>query len=364
VENRSVRAFVILVCLVSFSRITGQQLATADPESGGYSSSFFKTFEKQLNDSIPCLGAFIVYRYDKIIYERYFHGADSNDAFSIKSITKSVVSALAGIAKSKGLLPELNTPVVKFFPEFVQPRTKPSTVWFRGEKAWNDSVRNTLTLHDLLTMQHGWDWNDFQGSVNIFINAADPIRFTMDIPFADTPGTQFVYSSAAASLFGAALEKSVHTSLKNFAEKNLLAPLGMHCPRWDTDPQGRSIGCSEMFLTARDLLRFGRLYLHGGKEANQQIIPKDWIEASTKQQARLDYWDILPGANGYGYYWWRRKTNEHQAWVASGAGGQIITIIPDMDMVIVATCLFNKPNRGREEIRRIHEFVDLLTKPN
>ena len=363
-ENRSVRAFVILVCLVSFSRITGQQLATADPESGGYSSSFFKTFEKQLNDSIPCLGAFIVYRYDKIIYERYFHGADSNDAFSIKSITKSVVSALAGIAKSKGLLPELNTPVVKFFPEFVQPRTKPSTVWFRGEKAWNDSVRNTLTLHDLLTMQHGWDWNDFQGSVNIFINAADPIRFTMDIPFADTPGTQFVYSSAAASLFGAALEKSVHTSLKNFAEKNLLAPLGMHCPRWDTDPQGRSIGCSEMFLTARDLLRFGRLYLHGGKEANQQIIPKDWIEASTKQQARLDYWDILPGANGYGYYWWRRKTNEHQAWVASGAGGQIITIIPDMDMVIVATCLFNKPNRGREEIRRIHEFVDLLTKPN
>ena len=363
-ENRSVRAFVILVCLVSFSRITGQQLATADPESGGYSSSFFKTFGKQLNDSIPCLGAFIVYRYDKIIYERYFHGADSNDAFSIKSITKSVVSALAGIAKSKGLLPELNTPVVKFFPEFVQPRTKPSTVWFRGEKAWNDSVRNTLTLHDLLTMQHGWDWNDFQGSVNIFINAADPIRFTMDIPFADTPGTRFVYSSAAASLFGAALEKSVHTSLKNFAEKNLLTPLGMHCPRWDTDPQGRSIGCSEMFLTARDLLRFGRLYLHKGKEADQQIIPKDWIEASTKQQARLDYWDILPGANGYGYYWWRRKTNEHQAWVASGAGGQIITIIPDMDMVIVATCLFNKPNRGREEIRRIHEFVDLLTKPN
>ena len=363
-ENRSVRAFVILACLVSFSRITGQQLATADPESGGYSSSFFKTFGKQLNDSIPCLGAFIVYRYDKIIYERYFHGADSTDAFSIKSITKSVVSALAGIAKSKGLLPELNTPVVKFFPELVQPRTKASTVWFRGEKAWNDSVRNTLTLYDLLTMQHGWDWNDFQGSVNIFINAADPIRFTMDIPFADTPGTRFVYSSAAASLFGAALEKSVHTSLKNFAEKNLLAPLGMHCPRWDTDPQGRSIGCSEMFLTARDLLRFGRLYLHGGKEANQQIIPKDWIEASTKQQARLDYWDILPGANGYGYYWWRRKTNEHQAWVASGAGGQIITIIPDMDMVIVATCLFNKPNRGREEIRRIHEFVDLLTKPN
>lgn len=356
------KAAFTLLWLLFFSCATSQSLASASPESRGYSPSFFNTFGKQVNDSIPCLGAFIVYSHDKIIYENYFHGADSTDAFSIKSITKSVVSALAGIAKSKGLLPDLNTPVVEFFPEFVQPRNILSTVWFRDDKTWNDSVRKTLTLHDLLTMQHGWDWNDFEGPVNIFINSTDPIRFTLDIPFADTPGTKFLYSSAASSLFGAALEKSVHSSLKVFAEKNLFAPLGMHCSRWDTDPQGRSIGCSEMFLTARDLLRFGRLYLHGGKEGNQQIIPKDWIEASTKQQARLDYWDILPGADGYGYYWWRRKTNGHQAWVASGAGGQIITVLPDLEMVVVATCLFNKPNRGREEIRRIHGFVDLLTK--
>jgi len=60
--------------------------------------------------------------------------------------------------------------------------------------------------------------------------------------------------------------------------------------------------------------------------------------------------------------WWRRKTNGHQAWIASGAGGQIITVLPDLDMVVIATCLFDKPNRGREEIRRLHGFVDLLTK--
>lgn len=249
VKNPLLKAAFILLWHFFFASASSQQLVKASPESRGYSSAFFKDFSKQVDDSIPCLGAFIVYSHDKIIYENYFHGADSTDAFSIKSITKSVVSALAGIAKSKGLLPDLKTPVVQFFPEFVQPRNILSTVWFRGDKSWNDSVRSTLTLHDLLTMQHGWDWNDFQGPVNIFINATDPIRFTMDIPFADTPGTKFLYSSAASSLFGAVLEKSVHTSLKDFAEKNLFAPLGMRCSRWDTGPQGRSIGCSEMFLT-------------------------------------------------------------------------------------------------------------------
>lgn len=342
---------LILLLLLSSARVNSQ-----------HSSSFFKSFGKQLNDSIPSIGACIVYRHDQIIYERYFHGADSSTEFNIKSITKSIVSALAGIAESKGLLPDLGTPVIQLFPEFARPRTNQRTVWFADEKAWQDSMRGILTLRHLLTMQHGWDWNDFQGPVNIFMNAADPVRFTFDIPFTETPGTRFVYSSAASSLFGAALEKAVHARLKDFAEKNLLQPAGMQCNRWDTDPQGRTIGCSEMFLTARDLLRFGRLYLDSGKINDQQIIPKAWIEASTKQQARLDYWDVLPGANGYGYYWWRRKTNGHQAWVASGAGGQIITVIPDLEMVVVVTCLLNDRNRGREEIKRIHKFINILTK--
>src|SRR6201986_1079470 len=97
-KNRFVKAFCMLLWLFSWVKTSSQQLLTTTPESAGYSSSFFKSFGKKINDSIPCLGSFIVYRHDKIIYENYFHGADSTDAFSIKSITKSVVSALAGIA--------------------------------------------------------------------------------------------------------------------------------------------------------------------------------------------------------------------------------------------------------------------------
>lgn len=314
---------ILLISLLFTTNLLAQKpvgiLPIKNPAGAGLNTVYLSKLSKQLNDSIPCLGSFLIWRKGGLVYEKYFHNADSNTSFNIKSVTKCVVSALAGIAKEKGLLPDLNTPVVQLFPEFTQPRNKPATVWFAEDKAWQDSVRGTLTLDNLLTMQHGWEWSDFGAAVNIFIYAADPIRFTMDIPFIDTPGTKFIYCSAAASLFGAALEKSVHTSLKDYAEKNLLTPAGMHCTRWDTDPEGRTLGASEMYLTARDMMRFGLLYLNNGSNGNTQVIPEDWVATSVAQHAVLNYWDILPHANGYGYYWWRRKTLSTLKALASAA---------------------------------------------
>jgi CubicO group peptidase (beta-lactamase class C family) len=252
------------------------------------------------------------------------------------------------LQKLKGLLPDLKTPVLKFFPEFTKPHSSRAGVWFSDEKFREDSIRATLCLKDLLTMQPGWEWSDFGPVVNIFINAADPVRFTMDLPFADTPGTRFTYCSAAASVFCTALAKSVKTDLKSFAQTNLFNPAGITLTWWDKDPAGRYEGASEMYMTSRDLLRFGLIYLHHGKAGTRQLIPEDWIKESTQQQATLNFWDILPNANGYGYFWWRRKTNAHQACIASGAGGQVVTVIPDLDMVIVATCFLNETNRGSE----------------
>ena len=315
-----------------------------------------------MSDSIPSLGSFVVWSHDAIIYENYFHGASATTSFNIKSITKSVVSALAGIAQAKGLLPALDTPVIRFFPEFAAPHRTSPNVWFANDKAWEDSIREMLRLKDLLSMQTGWDWSDFGQAVNIFINSADPVRFTMDIPFAETPGKKFNYCSAATSLFSAALAKCVKTDLRAFAESNLFEPSGIKIDRWDTDPVGRYVGASEMFMNARNLLRFGLIYLHRGKAGDKQLIPENWVSISTQKQAELDYWDVLPGANGYGYFWWRRITNGHQAFIASGAGGQLITVVPDLGLVVVATCLLNENNRGREEIKRLHLFIDTLTK--
>lgn len=353
-----------LFCLLNhyaFAQSSTTGLPLKDPAASGFQSADLAALGNRMADSIPALGSLLVWSNGGIVYEKYFHGASATTAFNIKSITKSVVSAIAGVAQSKNLLPDLNTPVLSFFPEFSKPHGHSSGVWFAEDKQREDAMRKKQTLEHLLTMQAGWEWNDFGPVVSIFINAADPVRFTMDLPFATTPGTQFVYCSAASSVFSAALQKAVKADLKSFAEKYLFAPAGMKLDHWYTDPVGRWVGASEMHMTSRDLLRFGLLYLNRGKVGGRQLLPESWIKTSLAEHAKLDQWDILPGANGYGYYWWRRKTNGYQAYIASGAMGQIITVIPELDMVVVANCLLSSANRGREEIRRIHEFVNELT---
>ncbi|HEX6430233.1 MAG TPA: serine hydrolase [Niastella sp.] len=361
-----IRLFILYITLLFCNSLSAQfveqPLPALPPELAGYKAGFFDNFTKELEDSSGAVGSFIVWRQMGIIYEHYFHGATDSQVFNIKSITKSMVSAMAGIAHDKKLLPDLNRPVLTYFPEYAKDRHTVPGVLFPNWLASNDAFRKKLTLKHLLSMQPGFDWNDFGQLVNAYINSSDPVRFTLDLHFSDTPGTKFVYCSPAVSVFSAALTKAVKTDLRAFAKTNLFDPTGITLHRWDKDATGRYFGASEMYMTARDLLRFGLLYFHNGKVDNKQVISTEWIKASTEQQAVLNYWDIMPNANGYGYYWWRRKTNGYQAFIASGAGGQLIAVVPDLEMVIVATTFFNEHNRGREEIRCLHSFIDKVTK--
>jgi CubicO group peptidase (beta-lactamase class C family) len=100
----------------------------------------------------------LVWSHGAIVYEGYFHGASEEISFDIKSI---MLSALAGIAKDKGLLPDINTPVLPFFSEFAKPHSSLPDVWFVDEKGYQDSIRATLRLRDLLTMQTGLERSDF-----------------------------------------------------------------------------------------------------------------------------------------------------------------------------------------------------------
>jgi CubicO group peptidase (beta-lactamase class C family) len=153
----------LLTFSFSFAQFVPQPLKTFSPDSAGFKSGFFDGFTKELEDSSKALGAFIVWRKKGVVYEHYFHDATPESWFNIKSITKSVVSALTGIALEKKLIPDVNTPVMKFFPEYNKSRSVSTRgpVWFAGGMAYNDSVRRTLTFRHLLTMQPGFDWNDF-----------------------------------------------------------------------------------------------------------------------------------------------------------------------------------------------------------
>jgi CubicO group peptidase (beta-lactamase class C family) len=323
---------------------------------------FNEKFTKEINDSIPSLGSFIVSQNDRIIYEQYSHGAGKETVFSIKSVTKSIVSVLAGIAKDKNLLPNLNTPVLKILPEYNVSRSSFKNISNIEGKVVHDSIRNILTLKNLLTMQGGFDWVENSKISTAMSFSGDPVKFVLDLPFEEYPGTVFNYNSGESHLFGAALAKIVKINLKQFATENLFRPLKMNTPRWDTDSMNRNIAGSEMFLKPEDMLKFGLMVLNNGKLGGRQIVSQKWIQESTAEQVKLNSWDVMPDANGYGYYWWRRKTNGHQAFVATGYGGQLICVIPDLKMVIVTTCFLNDKNRGRTEIKRLHYFIDKMTK--
>ncbi|WP_426477759.1 serine hydrolase domain-containing protein [Chryseobacterium sp. CBSDS_008] len=323
---------------------------------------FTDRFTKEINDSIPSLGSFVVSENNKVIYEQYFHGASKETVFSIKSVTKSIVSVLAGIAKDKNLLPNLNTPVLKILPEYNVSRSSFKNISNIEGKVVHDSIRNTLTLKNLLTMQGGFDWIENSKISTAMLFSGDPVKFVLDLPFEEYPGTVFNYNSGETHLFGAALAKIVKTNLKQFAAENLFKPLKINVPRWDTDSMNRNVAGSEMFMKPEDMMKFGLMILNNGKLGSRQIVSSKWIQESTAEQVKLDSWDVMPDANGYGYYWWRRKTNGHQAFVATGYGGQLICVIPDLKIVIVTTCFLNDKNRGRTEIKKLHYFIDKMTK--
>lgn len=312
-------------------------------------------------DSIPSLGSILIWQNNKIICEQYFNGANDSTMFKVKSVTKSVVSALAGIVNDHHLLPNLSTPVYSLFPEYAFDITKNKEIGFPELIKTNDSLKRLITLHDMLTMQTGYLWDDNSPlSSRVFNSASDPVRSTLDLPFETLPGIKFKYCTPASHIIAVVLSKCVNENLKKFADTALFQHIGVKINSWSNDPLGRTMGGTELAMKATDMLKFGLLYLNEGKVNGKQIISNSWIKESTSQQVVLNEWDVLPSANGYGYFWWRRKTNGFQAFVASGYGGQLICIIPEKNMVIVTTCFVNERNRGRSEIKRLHEFIDKI----
>ncbi len=293
--------FLLLVSNIFYCTVSAQ------------TTSVLKSIAKKTYDSIPSLGSILVWQNNKIVCEEYFNGANDSTDFKVKSVTKSVVSALAGIANDYKLLPDLKTPVFSLFPEYATEFTKNQNIGFTELIKSNDSLKRLITLRDLITMQTGYLWDDNSPlSSRVFNSSSDPVRSTLDLPFEDFPGTKFKYCTPATHVVGVVVSKCVKGNLKEFADTALFKPIGVTISSWSCDPLGRTMGGTELSMKSMDMIKFGLLYLNEGKINGKQIISKSWINESTSEQVKLNEWDVLPGSNGYGYYWWRRKTNGHQ----------------------------------------------------
>ena len=273
--------------------------------------------------SIDRMRSLLVVRNGRLVYEGYFNGAGRETLADVRSVTKSVVGALTGLAIEAGHIESVHQPITDLL--------------LPGPDVPLRSEHSEVTVGHLLSMASGIEWTE-SGSLGYvdWITASDHVAYLLERDFAATPGTTFSYNSAAVHLLGVVLEDATGRSLPAFADEVLFGPLGITERAWEPlSSGGRVNGGAGLDLRPRDLARFGQLYLQEGRSGSGRILPQDWAGMSM---------DPLKGPLGsvsgmgpvsYGYLWW---TDERRgAAFAWGFGGQIIYVDPDLDLVVVTT---------------------------
>ena len=275
-------------------------------------------FEQTLaaaND-LPRLHSLIVSRRGEVVLERYFNGARATRPANVKSVSKSVISALVGIAIHRKLIPGVDAPIVTWFPELKTDREK---------------TKQAITIEDLLTMRSGLE-STSNRNYGAWVQSRNWVLHALRRPLISEPGTSMQYSTGNSHLLSAILTTATRSNTRRFANDTLAKPLGFSFPQWPQDPQGIYFGGNDMLMTPRQMLAFGELFLNRGRAGGAQVVPESWVEQSLVPRGRSPI-----SGNEYGYGWWIREMGGHRAYYAWGFGGQYIFVVPDLDLVVVTT---------------------------
>ena len=268
----------------------------------------------------------------------------------LNSVTKSVTSALIGIAIDRGEIAGVDVLVHDYFPE-----KQPVANW-TAEKA-------SINVENWLNMRSGYQWNEWTvnylnpANLNAQMNnSADPIQFLLDRPMATLPGTSFAYSTGISFGLGRIIEVASGQSVAEYLDEHLLQPLQINSfDFWALDGQLHT--GSALYLTTRDMVKFGQLYLDGGVWNGTRVISENWVNESTQQRVNF-------AVGGYGYQWWMNEYTAggqtYSAFYGNGFGGQFIYIFPELELVIALTGHAYEDAQGAEMNTRAVLETDIL----
>jgi CubicO group peptidase (beta-lactamase class C family) len=296
-----------------------------DPENLG-------DLEQMIRSQYRNIHGIVIVRKGYVVFESYFNGHGPLDAQHVASVTKSFTSALIGIAIDAGFIHSVDQKVLDFFPEY------------GADPA--DFQKRTITLRHLLTMTapFAWKTGDRRESepLDRLRRQRDWVTYILNLLGRNGQPGRFQYSTAGAHLLSAILTRATGMCAREFANERLFRPLGIpeipdypmkafqledvfgkNLKGWIHDPNGNTTGGWGLSLTPRDMARFGFLYLNRGVWGEQRIISEAWIEASTASNP-----------NHYGYLWWLRDGGMYSA---LGSGGNMISCIPEKDLVVAIT---------------------------
>ena len=223
-------------------------LQTSAPEAQAVDSRKLEAAYRHAETLQPLL-SLLVLRKNALVGEAYLHGAGQDTAYNIKSVSKSILSALTGIALREGFVKGLEQPISEFFPEYFEP--PPEYEGWTKMRAETDSFKRRVTLRHLLDHTSGYGWKENELILTAWIWSSDYVRFFLELPFVDEPDKKFIYNTGGTHALSALLARTSGMTTLEFADRYLFAPTGMEVRRWDRSPEGNYIGGAEMHFTAR-----------------------------------------------------------------------------------------------------------------
>jgi CubicO group peptidase (beta-lactamase class C family) len=245
---------------------------SSTPEMQGMDSAKLLIADEFIQNRLPDAFNLLVVKNGYLVFEKYYSWGSADKYAVVHSVTKSVTSALIGIALDKGYLRSVDQKLTEFFPEYITDELDPR--------------KKEISLKHLLTMSAGFRWNDRGPVMRSWNTSSNWAKFTIQLPQGKNLGDVFNYNSSTSHLLSIILSKATKTSALDFAKRNLFEPLGIQSAYWHQDPQGYYIGGFGLGLSARDLAKIGFLYLNNGYWDGQSIVSEYWVKKSTDQQIR------------------------------------------------------------------------------
>lgn len=256
------------------------------------------------------------------------HDFEEEKPVLLWSISKTFTSMGIGIAENEGYF-RLNDKVVDYFADDII--------------QINDNLKK-MTIHDLLCMGTGHARCPLTKAMKENKPLDDISRLFFEEPVVFEPGAHFLYNNAATYMLSKLITITTGYSLKEYLMPRIFKPLGISEPQWDSDVNGISFGCSGLYLTARDLSKFGQLLLNHGVWDKKQLIPADYIAQATKSQIDTSefnqYFATVDHKQGYGYQIW--MNSYPNSYRMDGLYGQYVVILPDKNTVV--TYVSNEPS--------------------
>jgi len=282
------------------------------------------------------LHALIVARDGDIQAERRFSGPPLDVPVNVKSVSKSIVSALVGIAIGEGKLHGVEQAIAPFFPELRRRTADPRLA--------------RVSIGDLLTMRSGLVRTSGEG-YGPWVRSRSWIGHILLSPMIAEPGELMIYSTGNSHLLSAILTRATRSDTHRFAQEKLARPLGIELPRWERDPEGIYLGGNQMRLSPRALVRFGELYRNEGRHGARQVVPAWWVRESLVPRTRSVFSGQL-----YGYGWFLAELASRPLFYAWGYGGQFIFVVPSLALTVVTTSETSGP-RDMEHLLAVQALL-------